>query len=158
MAAGSSSGVTSSSAARSPGASSAGRPASDCSAPSSCSSNAQTPPSEDEQFEVYAGVVRSLGGRPITIRTLDLGADKVAGFHQGGYVEPNPVLGLRSIRLSLREPELFRPQLRALLRASVLGGVRILFPLVTTLAEVRAARAILEEVAGELQGRGPSHP
>jgi phosphoenolpyruvate-protein phosphotransferase (PTS system enzyme I) len=118
--------------------------------------NAQTPPSEDEQFEAYAGVVRSLGGRSITIRTLDLGADKLAGFRTGGYVEANPALGLRSLRLSLREPELFRPQLRALLRASVLGGVRILFPLVTTLAEVRAARALLEEVAGELRAEG--HP
>ena len=120
--------------------------------------NAQTPPSEDEQFEAYAGVVRSLGGRPITIRTLDLGADKLAGFHQGGYVEPNPVLGLRSLRLSLREPELFRPQLRALLRASVLGGVRILFPLVSTLAEVRVVRRrhSSNEVAGELRAEG--HP
>jgi phosphotransferase system enzyme I (PtsI) len=118
--------------------------------------NAETPPSEDEQFEAYAGVVRSLCGRPITIRTLDLGSDKLAGFRQGGYVEANPALGLRSLRLSLREPGLFRPQLRALLRASVLGGVRILFPLVTTLSEVRAARAILDEVAAELRAEG--HP
>ena len=116
--------------------------------------NKQTPPSEDEQFEAYAAVVRSLGGRPITIRTLDLGADKVAGYRTGGYVEANPALGLRSLRLSLREPELFRPQLRALLRASVLGGVRILFPLVTTLTELRAARAILNEVANDLRSEG----
>ena len=118
--------------------------------------NAQAPPTEDQQFEVYARVVRSLGGRPITIRTLDLGADKLAGYGQDGYVEPNPALGLRSIRLSLREPELFRTQLRALLRASVLGPVRILFPLVTTLAEFRAARAILNGVAAELTTAG--HP
>ncbi len=118
--------------------------------------NAQAPPSEDQQFEVYASVVRSLGGRPVTIRTLDLGADKLVGYRQGGYVEPNPVLGLRSIRLSLREPDLFRTQLRALVRASVLGPVRILFPLVTTLVELRAARAILNEVAVELTAEG--HP
>ena len=84
--------------------------------------NAQAPPSEDEQFEAYAGVVRSLCGRPITIRTLDLGADKLAGFHKGGYVEPIPALGLRSLRLSLREPSLFRPQLRVQRGASVLEG------------------------------------
>ena len=77
---------------------------------------------------------------------------------EGGSVEPNPVLGLRSIRLSLREPVLFRPQLRALLRASVLGAVRILFPLVTTLAELRAARAILDEVAAELRAEGQPIP
>ncbi len=118
--------------------------------------NAVTAPTEDEQYEAYAGVVRSLQGRPITIRTLDLGADKIAGFRQAGYVESNPVLGLRSLRLSLREPGLFRPQLRALIRASMLGDVRILLPLVTTLAEVRAARAIIDEVAAELKAEG--HP
>ena len=156
MAAGSSSGQTSSSAARWPGAWSDGAAGVGLFRTEFLFLNAQVPPSEDEQFEAYAGVVRSLCGRPITIRTLDLGADKLAGFHQGGYVEANPVLGLRSLRLSLREPALFRTQLRALLRASVLGEVRVLFPLVTTLTEVRAARAILEDVAGELRAEG--HP
>jgi phosphotransferase system enzyme I (PtsI) len=118
--------------------------------------NTEVPPSEDQQFEAYAAVVRSLHGRPITIRTLDLGADKLAGYSPGGHLESNPVLGLRSLRLSLRDPGLFRPQLRALLRASTLGEVRILFPLVSTLAELRAARAVLDEVAAELRAQG--HP
>ncbi len=120
--------------------------------------NAQAPPGEDQQFEVYARVVRSLGGRPITIRTLDLGADKLVGYRQTGSIEPNPALGLRSLRLSLREPELFRTQLRAVLRASVLGPVQILFPLVTTLSELRAARAILNQVAAELRAEGQPIP
>ncbi len=118
--------------------------------------NAESPPSEDEQFAVYAGVVHALGGRPITIRTLDLGSDKLAGMRPDGSAEANPALGLRSLRLSLRESGIFRPQLRALLRASTLGEVRILFPLVSTLTEFRAARAVLDEVAEELRAEG--HP
>jgi phosphotransferase system enzyme I (PtsI) len=118
--------------------------------------NAEHPPSEDEQFAVYSGVVRALGGRPITIRTLDLGSDKLAGMRPGDSAEANPALGLRSLRLSLRDPGIFRPQLRALVRASALGKVRILFPLVSTLCEFRAARAVLDEVAEELRAEG--HP
>jgi len=118
--------------------------------------DAETPPSEEQQFEVYASVVRSMQGRPIVIRTLDLGADKLAAYQTTGQREPNPVLGLRSLRLSLRDPLLFRPQLRALLRASTLGDLRILFPLVSTLAELRDARAILDDVANELKTEG--HP
>jgi phosphoenolpyruvate-protein phosphotransferase (PTS system enzyme I) len=118
--------------------------------------SAETPPSEEEQFQAYAAVVRSLRGRPITIRTLDLGADKVMTYREAGYLESNPALGLRSLRLSLRDPGLFRPQLRALLRASTLGEVRILFPLVSTLAELTDARAILNDVAAELRAEG--HP
>ncbi|MBV8488611.1 MAG: phosphoenolpyruvate--protein phosphotransferase, partial [Planctomycetaceae bacterium] len=93
---------------------------------------------------------------PVVIRTLDLGADKLGSFRESACVEPNPFLGLRSLRLSLRNPGLFRPQLRAILRASSLGDVRILFPLVSTIAEVRAARAILREVAAELVAEGHS--
>jgi phosphotransferase system enzyme I (PtsI) len=85
-----------------------------------------------------------------------LGADKIAGYRPGGCVESNPALGLRSLRLSLRDAGLFRPQLRALLRASALGEVRILFPLVSTLAELIEARAILNDVAAELRAEG--HP
>jgi phosphoenolpyruvate-protein phosphotransferase (PTS system enzyme I) len=118
--------------------------------------SALTPPSEDEQFQAYAAVVRSMRGRPITIRTLDLGADKVMTYRNAGYLESNPALGLRSLRLSLRDAGLFRPQLRALLRASALGEVRILFPLVSTLAELIEARAILNDVAAELRAEG--HP
>ena len=118
--------------------------------------NALTPPSEDQQFEVYAAVVRSMRGRPIMIRTLDLGADKLPAYQTTGPREPNPALGLRSLRLSLRDPGLFRPQLRALLRASTLGDLRILFPLVSTLAELRDARAVLDDVAAELRAEGHS--
>ncbi len=116
--------------------------------------NAQTPPTEDQQFQAYAAVIRALGGRPIVIRTLDLGADKLGRYRESVYVESNPFLGLRSLRLSLRDPGLFRPQLRAVLRASTLGDVRILFPLLTTLGELREARAIVRDVAAELVAEG----
>ncbi len=112
--------------------------------------NRATPPDEQEQYEAYAAVVKSLGDRPVVIRTLDLGADKLASYQEVGISDANPVLGLRSLRLSLRDRDLFRTQLRAILRASALGDVRILFPLVTTLNEVRQARAFLDEVASEL--------
>jgi phosphotransferase system enzyme I (PtsI) len=118
--------------------------------------NAETSPGEEEQFDVYASVVRSMRGRPIIIRTLDLGADKLSAYQLGGQRESNPALGLRSLRLSLRDPGLFRPQLRALLRASTLGDLRIMFPLVSTLTELRAARAVLDHVAAELKAEG--HP
>jgi phosphoenolpyruvate-protein phosphotransferase (PTS system enzyme I) len=118
--------------------------------------NALNPPSEDQQFEVYASVVGAMRGRPIVIRTLDLGADKLPAYQTTAQVESNPALGLRSLRLSLRDPGLFRPQLRALLRASTLGDLRILFPLVSTLAELRHARAVLADVAAELRAEGHS--
>jgi phosphotransferase system enzyme I (PtsI) len=116
--------------------------------------NNERPPTEQEQFEAYAAVVASLQGRPVTIRTLDLGADKLVAYQSAGYADPNPVLGLRSLRLSLREPELFRTQLRAILRASALGDVRVMFPLLSTLGELRQARAILGDVAAELSAEG----
>jgi phosphotransferase system enzyme I (PtsI) len=118
----------------------------------------ETPPSEDQQFEAYKAVVSSMRGRPILIRTLDLGADKIAAYRKSGYLDANPALGLRSLRLSLRSPELFRTQLRALLRASSLGDVRILFPLVSTLGEFRQARAVLEDAVGELSAEGHTLP
>jgi phosphotransferase system enzyme I (PtsI) len=116
--------------------------------------NAERPPTEEEQYEAYSTVVESLKGRPITIRTLDLGADKLPSYQGRGPAEANPVLGLRSLRLSLREPALFRTQLRAILRASASGDVRLMFPLVTSLEELRAARLLLAEVTGELLAEG----
>jgi phosphotransferase system enzyme I (PtsI) len=116
--------------------------------------NADRAPSEDEQYEAYSTVIRSMKGQPITIRTLDLGADKLPSYQSSGLVEANPVLGLRSLRLSLREPELFRTQLRAILRASAFGNVRIMFPLVTCVREVREARRMLDEVTKELLAEG----
>jgi phosphotransferase system enzyme I (PtsI) len=116
--------------------------------------NGERAPTEDEQFEAYAAVVRALGGRPVTIRTLDLGVDKLASYRTSGQAGSGSVLGLRSLRLLLRDPELFRTQLRAILRAGALGEVRVLFPLVSTLAEVRQARAALNDVAAELAAEG----
>ncbi len=120
--------------------------------------NVDRPPTEDEQFAAYEAVVRSAGGRPVTFRTLDLGADKLVSYRNGHPPEPNPALGLRSLRLSLRDPDLFRTQLRAILRASALGDVRVMFPLVSTISEFRQARAILRAVAGELAAEGVAVP
>ncbi len=122
--------------------------------------NASEPPGEEEQFAAYAAVVRAMAGRPVTIRTLDLGADKIVSYRRsvGPGPETNPALGLRSLRLSLRDPEIFQPQLRALLRASALGDVRILFPLVSTLPELRAARRALDEAAAGLRAEGYAIP
>ncbi len=117
--------------------------------------NADRAPTEDEQFAAYAAVVRSMAGRPVTIRTLDLGADKLVSYQGGAEASAkNPFLGLRSIRLSLRDPALFRTQLRAILRASALGDVRVMFPLISTLGEFRRARAIVDDVAAELRAEG----
>ncbi len=116
--------------------------------------NAEHPPTEAEQVAAYRAVVESLAGLPITIRTLDLGADKLVSYQGQAQVERNPFLGLRSLRLSLREPSLFRTQLRAILRVSTLGDVRVMFPLVSTLGELRSARVMLEDVAAELAAEG----
>lgn len=112
-------------------------------------------PSEDEQYEAYTKVVRAFGAHPIVIRTYDVGGDKlpIGGFPH----EPNPFLGWRAIRMCLDEPELFKVQLRALLRAAVHGDIRILLPLVVSVEEVRQARFLLQEAAGELQRRGAVH-
>jgi phosphotransferase system enzyme I (PtsI) len=106
-------------------------------------------PTEEEHFQAYAQVVRDMQGRPVVIRTLDLGADKM-GLSRPAEPENNPFLGLRSIRLSLRNPPLFRIQLRALLRAACLGDVRVMFPMITTLDELRSARFLLRSVAEDL--------
>ena len=116
--------------------------------------NAEHPPGEEEQLAAYEAVIRPMAGRPVIIRTLDLGADKLVDHQPQADAERNPFLGLRSLRLSLREPALFRTQLRAILRASALGDVRIMFPLVSTLAEFRRARAILDDVAAGLVAEG----
>jgi phosphotransferase system enzyme I (PtsI) len=106
-------------------------------------------PSEQEHYEAYAQVVRDMQNRPVVIRTLDLGADKM-GMTRPAEPENNPFLGLRSIRLSLRNPALFRIQLRAILRAACLGDVRVMFPMITTLDELRNARFLLRSVSEDL--------
>jgi len=106
-------------------------------------------PSEEDHYKAYREVVEAMKGRPVVIRTLDLGADKM-GSRPLTEPEPNPFLGLRSIRLSLKTPELFRPQLRAILRVAVHGDVRVMFPLITTLAELRQARMLVNIIAEDL--------
>lgn len=110
-------------------------------------------PTEEEQFETYAEAVRSLGGRPITFRTFDLGADKYTS-KQAKDPERNPFLGLRSIRYCMQNLPMFRTQLRAILRASALGPARIMFPLITTLTELRQARMVLRDVMEDLEDEG----
>ncbi|MEM6365619.1 MAG: phosphoenolpyruvate--protein phosphotransferase, partial [Planctomycetota bacterium] len=108
--------------------------------------SSEAEPSEEDHYQAYSEVLRKMAGRPVVIRTLDLGADKM-GRGDLALSEHNPFLGLRSIRLSLRNLDLFRPQLRAVLRAATHGDVRIMFPLITTVSELRQARMLLNVVA-----------
>jgi len=110
-------------------------------------------PTEEEHYSAYREVVPTMGQRPVVIRTLDLGADKMAQL-PGPEDEHNPFLGARSIRLSLRNLDLFRTQLRAILRANASGSVRVLFPLVTTLEELRQAKTALAQAEQELERAG----
>lgn len=115
--------------------------------------NREELPSEEEQFAAYSAVVRAMAPQPVTIRTLDVGGDKfVVGLNLAD--ELNPALGLRAIRLSLRQPETFKPQLRAILRSSIHGKVRIFFPMVSGVAEIRAVKALFEEAKQELRREG----
>ncbi|HEY2346949.1 MAG TPA: phosphoenolpyruvate--protein phosphotransferase [Xanthomonadaceae bacterium] len=111
-------------------------------------------PNEDEQFRVYRDLVLGMDGRPVTIRTLDLGADKADGTGVVLQGEPNPALGLRGVRLSLARRPLFDTQLRAILRASGYGTIRILVPMVTRREEMVAVRALVHEHARELRTEG----
>lgn len=108
-------------------------------------------PSEDEQYEAYAQVVQAMAGKPVTIRTLDLGADKT--LDGDVTVATNPALGLRAIRYCLANPEIFGTQLRALLRACVHGHVRILVPMISHMHEVHATRRAVESACAELDRR-----
>lgn len=108
-----------------------------------------TPPTEEEQFEAYSTMTAALNGLPLIIRTLDIGGDKVVPYLSLPK-EENPFLGVRGIRLCLRKPELFLPQLRAIYRASVTGPVKIMFPMIATLEDLRAAKAAAEQVRQEL--------
>ncbi len=112
-------------------------------------------PDEDEQYEFYAGLVRGMGGRPVTLRTLDAGGDKLpealAASVGGGA---DPALGLRGIRLSLKERRLFDTQLAAMLRAAREGPLRILLPMISTAGEIRRTREAIEQVSRRLRRRG----
>jgi phosphoenolpyruvate-protein phosphotransferase (PTS system enzyme I) len=110
-------------------------------------------PSEKEQFESYKAVLEGMKGKPVVVRTLDIGGDKELPYLELPH-EMNPFLGFRAIRLCLEEQDLFRTQLRALLRASVYGNLKIMFPMIATLDEFRAAKAILTEEKEKLVANG----
>ena len=109
-------------------------------------------PTEEEHFKAYAQAVQELGGKPLIIRTVDLGGDKF--FPANSNTELNPFLGCRSIRYCLEHPDIFKTQLRAILRASALGNAKIMFPLISSLQELRKAKDIVKEVMEELNQKG----
>ncbi|NNV01165.1 phosphoenolpyruvate--protein phosphotransferase [Brevibacillus sp. MCWH] len=110
-------------------------------------------PSEDEQFQAYKQVLEQMGEKPVVIRTLDIGGDKHLSYMNLPQ-EMNPFLGFRAIRLCLEQQDLFRTQLRALLRASAYGNLKIMFPMIATLEEFRQAKAVLEEEKQALLEKG----
>ncbi|KOR11768.1 phosphoenolpyruvate-protein phosphotransferase [Staphylococcus carnosus] len=110
-------------------------------------------PTEEEQFEAYKAVLEAMKGKRVVVRTLDIGGDKELPYLDLPE-EMNPFLGYRAIRLCLDQPEIFRPQLRALLRASVFGKLNIMFPMVATIQEFRDAKALLEEERANLKNEG----
>lgn len=114
--------------------------------------NRLNPPEEEEQLAAYRDVVEGMDNHPVTIRTFDLGADKTVdgGRHLTQAVVTNPALGLRAIRLCLTQPNMFRTQLRAILRASAYGRIKIMFPMISTMHELLQARNILEQCKQEL--------
>ena len=112
-------------------------------------------PTEEEQLGVYKTVLQSMGGKKVVIRTLDIGADKQVSYF-GLKKEENPAMGLRAVRICLTRPEILRPQLRALLRASVFGQLAVMFPMITAEWEVRTLREAWESTKEELRREG--HP
>jgi phosphotransferase system enzyme I (PtsI) len=117
--------------------------------------NRDEPPGEEEQLHAYLRVIHALPNAPVTIRTVDIGADKSMDARDrcGGF-SANPALGLRAIRLCLKEPSLFRPQLRAILRASAHGSVRMMLPMLTSPCELTQILRLLEEIKRELRRQG----
>jgi phosphotransferase system, enzyme I, PtsP len=111
-------------------------------------------PSEEEQFSLYRRVIEGMAGKPVTIRTLDIGADKYPSYMRSAAAEPNPFLGWRSIRISLEIEEIFKTQLRAVLRAGDCGRVRLLIPMVSSLEEIHKVKEILAEAKSELDRAG----
>ena len=110
-------------------------------------------PSEEKQFEIYKRVVETMAGKKVIIRTLDIGADKQADYFQLDK-EENPALGYRAIRICLTRKEIFKQQLRAILRASAFGTVSVMFPMIISVREVRDAKDTLEECRAELREQG----
>ncbi|GGM36114.1 phosphoenolpyruvate-protein phosphotransferase [Paraliobacillus quinghaiensis] len=110
-------------------------------------------PTEDEQFEAYSSVLEQMGDKPVVVRTLDIGGDKELSYLDLPK-EMNPFLGFRAIRLCLERDDIFRTQLRALLRASTYGNLKIMFPMIATLNEFRQAKVLLEEEKAKLKNEG----
>ena len=117
--------------------------------------NRETPPDENEQYETLRVLVEGMKGQPVTIRTIDVGGEKLA-YSLGGHMTDavNPALGLRAIRFSLRQPKLFESQLAAILRANAHGPIRILLPMISTVTEVESVRKIVARVRQRLRRRG----
>jgi len=113
-------------------------------------------PDEEEQYQAYRLAVEGMRGRPVTIRTIDVGADKPLGLHQEG-TQLNPALGLRAIRWSLAEPSMFLTQLRAILRSAAHGPVHMLIPMLAHLGEIRQTMALIEQARAELVRAGVPH-
>lgn len=116
----------------------------------------RTIPTEDEQVRMYAEIVRRMGERPVIFRTLDVGGDKVSDY-LGAKREYNPFLGWRGIRFSLANRQLFKTQIKAICRAAVAGHAKLMFPMITGVEELRAAKELLAEVVAELQRDGVEH-
>jgi phosphotransferase system enzyme I (PtsP) len=111
-------------------------------------------PSEEEQYTLYKTVVEAMAGKPVTIRTLDIGADKYPSYMRSVGNEPNPFLGWRSIRISLEVEEIFKTQLRAILRVGVHGRVRLLVPMISSLEEIQKIKELVAEAKDELEREG----
>ena len=110
-------------------------------------------PTEEEQFQIYRQVAQTMAGKRVIIRTLDIGADKQCDYFHMEH-EENPALGCRAIRICLTRPEIFKTQLRALFRASAFGRIAIMYPMITSVQEVRRIKEIVEEVKAELTSQG----
>ncbi|HWQ08682.1 MAG TPA: phosphoenolpyruvate--protein phosphotransferase, partial [Holophaga sp.] len=117
----------------------------------------QAAPDEEEQFSAYREIAEAMGGRPVIIRTLDIGGDKPLPYIDLGR-EANPFLGWRAVRMCLAQPEFFKVQLRAIQRVAALHPVRVMFPMIATLEEIRAAKALLAEAREEVARRGQAVP
>jgi phosphoenolpyruvate-protein phosphotransferase (PTS system enzyme I) len=121
--------------------------------------NRRVLPDEEEQYDAYVSAVQAMQGKPVTIRTIDIGSDKPlqAGHNNEEVNAPNPALGLRAIRYSLAQPQMFRIQLRALLRAALVGRVQILVPMVAHANEIQQLSAQLAQARAELAARSPEY-
>lgn len=118
--------------------------------------DSHTFPDEDTQYEIYRLALEKMGGKKVVIRTMDIGADRQPGYFEG-FREKNPALGFRAIRLSLKRPDIFKTQLRAVLRASVYGNPSLMYPMISSEQEIARIREIVSECAKELDERGEKY-